>query len=37
MEFIRGGEGGLLFDKAVGSLAGVILISSKIPNNGREM
>jgi hypothetical protein len=37
MELVRGGKGGRPFGKAVGNIAGVILISSYIPNNGREM
>jgi hypothetical protein len=37
MELVRGGKGGLPFDRATGNKAGVILISSYIPNNGRDM
>jgi len=36
-ELIRGGKGGLPFGREVGISAGVILTSSYMPNNGREM
>jgi hypothetical protein len=37
MELIRGGKGGLPFGREVGTSAGVILTSSYMPNNGREI
>ena len=37
-ELNRGGNGGLLFGgREAGNIAGVILISSNIPNNGLDM
>jgi hypothetical protein len=36
-ELVRGGKGGLPFGDRVGNNAGMILISSYIPNNGLDM
>jgi hypothetical protein len=37
IELVRGGTAGLPFGRAVGNKAGMILTSSYIPINGREM